>query len=59
MSCQVAELLGVAHTSVCRMLAAGRLRGYKSEGCWVAQRSDLEDYRADPPELEVTYRAVR
>lgn len=54
MSCQVAELLGVAHTSVCRMLAAGRLRGYKSEGCWVAQRSDLEDYRADHPELEVT-----
>ena len=44
---QAADLLGVSSRAVTKAIGSGLLAAAKVKGCWVIQRSDLEQYRAD------------
>jgi excisionase family DNA binding protein len=43
---QVAQVAGVRHTTVCRWLATGRLKGQKVENAWRIRRRDVERFLA-------------
>ncbi len=58
---QVAQELQVKHTTVCRWLATGRLRGQKVESVWQIRRSAVERFLkrrtgAPPREAQISGR---